>query len=114
MDVNESQRTKPVTSRDASEAPATRQRSIDSLTVPSVSRAPEPVALHGEHQKKQTHDVRSRANTVINVINVADETTHEIGRLMKSIRGIAEQAESSDIPEQRRPVLEAEANELVA
>lgn len=114
MDVKESEQTKPVAGREASEARPNRQRSIAGLNAQPVTRAPEPVALHvANNQNKQTNDVRSRANAVINIINVAEETTHEIGRLVKSIHGIAEQAKSNDFPEQRRPVLEAEANELV-
>ncbi|MBX7144603.1 MAG: hypothetical protein K1X79_09150 [Oligoflexia bacterium] len=58
-------------------------------------------------------EARSRANAAISVINLAEEATSEIEKLVSSISGIVEQADSPKISEQRRGVLEQEANQLV-
>ena len=56
----------------------------------------------------------NRANKIISTINLAQEATAEIGRLVKSVDGIAQQVESGNISKQRREVLESEANDLVS
>ena len=111
MDVND---VKESRTRAVRTAPASRQRSVDSLRARPVTETAERVTLHPEStQKKQLNEARNRANSVINIINVADETTGEIKRLVKSLHGIAKQAENPEFSEQRKAVLESEANQLV-
>lgn len=64
-------------------------------------------------EQSPSSDVRARANAAISVINLAEEATSEIEKLVSSISGIVEQADSPKISEQRRGVLEQEANQLV-
>lgn len=56
---------------------------------------------------------RSKANQAISVVNLAEEATAEIEKLVASIDGIVEQASTPAVPTQRRQVLEREANQLV-
>lgn len=58
-------------------------------------------------------DPRVITNNIISVVNVANDATNEIGKLVESISGIAELAKDPNLPESRRSVLEKEANQLV-
>jgi len=110
-DVKESEGTKEV----AQQNQPSKQRNIQALTsshVPLDTMERVELSSESNHKTKENNEARSRANAIINVINIAQETAQEIGRLMQSIDGIAKQAEKSDFP-QRLPVLESEANQLV-
>ena len=98
------------------ETSLTRQRRIGSLTNSIACRTPEAVKLDvdGNSRTKKTNDARNKANSIISTINLVQEATAEIGRLVKSIDGIAEQVESGDVSQERREILEAEANDLAA
>lgn len=66
-------------------------------------------------QSKSTEStsIRSRTNELISVVNIAQESTREIEKLIKSIEGIVEQVQSKDLTPQKRSILEQEAKELV-
>ncbi len=93
-----------------------RQRRLSALSTPLVSCTPEAVELNVDSSArvKQSNETRARTNNIISVINLTNEATEEMGRLTKSIDGIAEQVEQGDVPQERRDILEAEANDLVS
>jgi len=112
-EIEFSNRTGPIEIKDVSRS---RRRSISSLTNSITPCAPEAVQLDVEASSaiKQNNEERSQANKMISTINLAQEATAEIGRLVKSVDGIAQQVESGNISKQRREVLESEANDLVS
>lgn len=56
---------------------------------------------------------RAKANEAISVVNLAEEATGEIQKLVASIGGIVDQVDNPRLSQQRREVLEREANQLV-
>lgn len=56
---------------------------------------------------------RSRANEAISVVNLTEEATAEIEKLVSSISGIVDQVDNPKLTGPRREVLEKEANQLV-
>lgn len=92
------------------------QRSLSSLTstaVASKGTSTSPVSVETTIKQDPRVDLRSKLNEVINVKNVANDATNQISRLVKSIDGIVEQVKTSELPEQRKNILELEANQLV-
>ncbi len=118
MDVKE------LRSKDAGNSPQTAgsrqnslvQKSLKTLSAQNIdaSRA-DPVRIDVEARNRsiETGESRERANRFISVINFVVDATDEIEKLIKSVDGIVEQADS-DLPEQRVDVLQREANDLVA
>ena len=56
---------------------------------------------------------RANLNSVLDVVNVTRNATLEIGNILESIGGIAEQAAKEDTNSDRRKVLEEEGNSLI-
>jgi len=92
--------------------PPRQQRSLKDLST-GVSTAAAAQDIVSLLDLPRSDDLRGRANTVITVINLADEATGEIERLVRSIDGIVEQASQPEISTSRRDLLETEANTLV-
>jgi len=117
MDVKEVQNGAKGVAKSQPASPTTsRQRDAQSLTSSKIATTnAEPVTLDVARRNKSNEatELRSRANVVINAINVASEATTEIDKLVKSIDGIVSQASNETISDQRRSILEGEANELV-
>ncbi len=93
------------------------QRSAKSLTSTVVNVAlSECVSVEisqksGRNQESSKN--RERSNEIIGVINFADQATKEIEKLVDSVGGIVEQADSKDLSPDRIELLEKEANELL-
>lgn len=62
----------------------------------------------------ESTELRTKANSVINAVNVAEEATAEIEKLVKSVGGIVDQAEKDETNTNRLSILESEAQQLVA
>ena len=62
---------------------------------------------------QRARPLRARFNELVGAINVANEATSQIEKLVKSLGGIVEQVSGRDIPDKRLRVLEDEANQLV-
>lgn len=58
-------------------------------------------------------DLRNRTNQVINVINVTSSATDDIETLLQSVSGIVEQANSPELGNTKRGILQNEANQLI-
>ena len=97
-----------------STAAAANPKNASALTSTVVSASAEPVSVELEQPRRNNKqlELQSRANDMINVVNVTVEATNEIDKLIKSIDGIAEQAQNSS-DSSRVSVLEQEANQLV-
>ncbi|MEZ4753641.1 MAG: hypothetical protein R3A13_04945 [Bdellovibrionota bacterium] len=78
-----------------------------------VAAASVEINLSESKPPKKSDQVRDRANTLINAINFAKESTNEIEKIAKSIEGIVQQAVDESLPDSRRSVLEQEAQSLV-
>lgn len=73
-----------------------------------------PVTIdNGSERSPSATDLRVKANQIVSVINLAADATDEIRGLVRSIGGILEQAKGDGVSDQRRSILEKEANELV-
>ena len=70
------------------------------------------VELNGTNSV-QASDIRSRANEIINVVNIVSTATDQIETLIDSVGGIVEQAKAPDLSENRLSILQNEANQLV-
>jgi flagellin-like hook-associated protein FlgL len=82
---------------------------------PSASNAtpeqPDPVKVSVNGNSNQA-DPRSNLNEVISVVNLAGDATGEIEKLVHSLKGIVDQVDSGNIPDNRRGALEGEAQQL--
>ena len=65
------------------------------------------------HQAKSVvgNDARTKANSAIEIVNIANEATEKIGALLKSVSGFTDQAPS--LSADRRKLLEGEAASVV-
>lgn len=95
---------------------ATRQRSVSRLTAEKVDLSrTESVSLDVQARSKPTpvQETRKKANSVISSLNLISDTTQEIDQMVQSLAGIAEQAASGKLSDNRIAVLEQEAGDLV-
>lgn len=67
-----------------------------------------------KRKSSSSTELRSKANSMINSVNVAEEATAEIEKLVRSVDGIVEQASQDETSENRISILEGEARQLVA
>lgn len=90
------------------------QRALSSLSAEKVNitRA-DVVSIASESKGSGSTQERSRVNEIISSLNLVSAATDEIGKLVESVAGIAEQAASDSIEEGRIGVLEQEARQLV-
>ncbi len=101
-------------SKSAKSAAQNLQRSLRAIAGSSVeSSRREAVRLQVESHQDSGSSLRAKTNDAISVVNLANEATSEIEKLVESIGGIVEQASHPDISDSRRKVLESEANQLV-
>lgn len=114
MEVNE---VRPIANPPDTQVEEVSTRRAAASARPSDTPTPEsiePDAVSVETQpSNEASNLRSEANKVISVINIASDATTEIDKLVKSIGGIAEQAQADDLTENRRAILESEANSLI-
>lgn len=115
MDVKDVPNTKDA-SQSVKKTGPNLQKSLKALTrLGAEANPPEAVRLNVEARRPAVSaSVRSRTNEAITVVNLANEATAEIEKLVESISGIVDQASSPQISDTRRKVLEQEANQLVA
>jgi flagellin-like hook-associated protein FlgL len=115
MDVKDVQNANNLANKPSKNSAQALQKSLRSLSSPSLqAKRLEAVRLEVDVRRNSANaEIRSRANDVINVVNLASDATAEIEKLVSSISGIIEQASNPKISESRRRVLEEEANQLV-
>lgn len=73
------------------------------------------VKIDVQESKASTQiDLRKKANQAIATLNIASTATDEIERLVTSIGGIVDQAQTPELADNHRSILEKEAHQLVA
>ncbi|WKZ56213.1 MAG: hypothetical protein QY326_05600 [Bdellovibrionota bacterium] len=89
--------------------------SADSKKVEAKALAAEPAPVKVEPAAKRSPKKESldAVNKIISAVNVADEATAEIDKLLKSVDGIVRQAAEKEPTPQRLEALEREAKQLV-
>lgn len=95
---------------------SSKQRSSSSLTnsrATTIGSTAAVIAVNSKPPVNDANSARSRANQVIEAVNVASEATDEIDKLVKSIGGIVQQVSQGDVPDTHKQILEKEANDLV-
>lgn len=95
---------------------ATTQKQVSgrTLATPGVSvPQQDAVAMETQQRSAGRSDVRARFNDLVNVVNIASDTTTDLEKIVKSLGGIVEQVQGGNLSQGRTTTLEAEANGLV-
>lgn len=115
MDVKEVRNSQVNQEKIATEKSTTEGKIRKSAETLSVSAALQSatVNIDSKPRSNSRSELRGKVNEIINVTNVATEATSQISDLVKSIDGIVEQAKAENTTDQRKAILEEEANQLV-
>lgn len=116
MEVSKYMEVKDVAKKTVSSQVASTQKQVSgrTLATPGVS-VPQQDAVAMETQPRNSGkiDVRARFNDLVNVVNIASDTTTDLEKIVKSLGGIVEQVQGGNLSQGRTSTLEAEANGLV-
>lgn len=115
MDVKDVARV-AVTPVKSQSSPVNLQRAASALSADSrvIARESAPVKIDSAAPRSPKKDALDAVNKVISAVNVAQEATTEIDKLLKSVDGIVRQASEREPTPQRIDALEREAKELVS
>jgi hypothetical protein len=120
MDVNEikkiaTQTAKAQTKENSEIISATgKVKKAEVLAAQAVNHVPKDEIKLDRRTVKDYNRSQKTANQIISVLNVAEEASSELDKLVKSVDGIVKQVDSPNLNQHKKEILSNEAKELVS